>query len=1222
MYRFASNRPQQLFRQLITTSLTAGSLLLMPLIGSAHVWGENTTLPDQIVLDTSHDYTIHETAHVISTLKGQGLVQSLFYAKEGDDFQNIANLRPVFLNYGTLTHVRDDYSDESATFRILADNFSFTNATTGQITIGKNYPTTRTWRVNGLVLSGKNGVLTNDGEIEGQGDYTVVLGGSNNTVTNSGTLKAPTNSSSFQAVNDDGDSNRLDNSGTIETHWAPVVSFGTNFTLLNQEGGVIKGANGSFGVYTGGENGNITNNGSISAAGDYGVSSTGENANITNSGSITSVNYGVVAEGPSTIITNSGSITSVNYGVVAEGPSTIINNTGTVISNDAAWTSGASSSIINSGNIASTGDYGASITGIDSTIRNTGVISAAGKYGVYSNDDNGEIANSGAGTISAAEDGVYSKGNNTTITNDGSISTGVRYGIRIKSPGVNADITNKGSISSSLYTYRVDGFRDNTLVNSGTISSTNSYAYRTTNNSDVPSENITLSNENTGVIEAENVCGVGFWGSNNISVTNAGTVKAGTQYAAYLFNDEDVSIANSGTIEAGDDTVAILGGKNILLTNTGNITSNGTVAIITEDLKDLTLKLSGTITGDINLWTGDTAPETYTPTVNLNNGLTLNGDLNVLNYDSSDITWPQVSKLPTEKSSEQVALEDKIQALEEALQSYAPSKKDGAVPEPLTADLSKEETLKLASHVVREEDSQEQREKETQLRTELQKLQSELDTLTEAEVDKAAAVPHDHDTVASVGSAKLSVGAVNFGTNSSVSIVDTAIVLKPGFTGGIPFSSESSGNSFSVGSGEDVRVVGLSPAAKSITIAGTVGYIATPEGGSYTANLTPSGSISAIELGGTAAEPVNLTVKTTGIGDGGASTTASTSSSSLTSPQAVVIFSSNPGNTFTFDSGQGTPYCLSLLGSSPTYTFVDAHGQDIVYYPGVMAYYAADNCHTFVAANAGLLDARYDKLSDKIINLDHKLQDGNTDWLFEVRYQDHRKNQDDNQPHANSTILALSKLWHTTRGDWIFQASHDSMHIGQHLNNNSASIVLGHSQNWGKTSELHMQLGGDRREMSLNLVGDQETVRESSNYSIVYGEIGMGRVLHKLAGHDINMRMRLAAERIGSIGKGWDSDTVALMIPELSVSGRVLPSLLTDASHRLYAFAQKPIGDTKQKYTITGHSESTLYYDTDVSGGIGYDLHTGVGANTMLHAKASYLNTGYLSLGLGISQNL
>jgi hypothetical protein len=287
-----------------------------------------------------------------------------------------------------------------------------------------------------------------------------------------------------------------------------------------------------------------------------------------------------------------------------------------------------------------------------------------------------------------------------------------------------------------------------------------------------------------------------------------------------------------------------------------------------------------------------------------------------------------------------------------------------------------------------------------------------------------------------------------------------------------------------------------------------------------------------------------------------------------------------------------------------------------------MASFGADNCHTFVAANAGLLDARYDKLSDKIINLDHKLQDGNTDWLFEVRYQDMRQNTDENQPHANSTILALSKLWHTTRGDWIFQASHDSMHIGQHLNNNSASIVLGHSQNWGKTSELHMQLGGDRREMSLNLVGDQETVRESSNYSIVYGEIGMGRVLHKLAGHDINMRMRLAAERIGSIGKGWDSDTIALMIPELSVSGRVLPSLLTDASHRLYAFAQKPIGDTTQKYTITGHSESTLYYDTDVSGGIGYDLHTGVGANTMLHAKASYLNTGYLSLGLGISQNL
>ena len=88
------------------------------------------------------------------------------------------------------------------------------------------------------------------------------------------------------------------------------------------------------------------------------------------------------------------------------------------------------------------------------------------------------------------------------------------------------------------------------------------------------------------------------------------------------------------------------------------------------------------------------------------------------------------------------------------------------------------------------------------------------------------------------------------------------------------------------------------------------------------------------------------------------------------------------------------------------------------------------------------------------------------------------------------------------------------------------------------------------------------------------------------------------------------------------MSGRVLPSVLTDASHRLYAFAQKPIGDTKQKYTITGHSESTWYYDTDVSGGIGYDLHTGVGANTMLHAKASYLNTGYLSLGLGISQNL
>ena len=313
---------------------------------------------------------------------------------------------------------------------------------------------------------------------------------------------------------------------------------------------------------------------------------------------------------------------------------------------------------------------------------------------------------------------------------------------------------------------------------------------------------------------------------------------------------------------------------------------------------------------------------------------------------------------------------------------------------------------------------------------------------------------------------------------------------------------------------------------------------------------------------------------------------------------------------------------MDLTGSSPDFTLKDGYGQQFTYIPGQMAAFGTDNCHTLVAANSGLLDARYDKLSDKIINLDHKLQDGNTDWLFEVRYQDMRQDTDENQPHANSTILALSKLWHTTRGDWIFQASHDSTHIGQHLNNNSASIVLGHSQNWGKTSKLHMQLGGDRREMSLNLVGEQDTVTESSDYSVVYGEIGMGRVLHKIAGHDINMRMRLAAERIGSFGKGWDSDTISLMIPELSVSGRIMSSVLTDASHRLYGFLQKPMGDTTQKYTITGFSEDTYHYDTDISGGIGYDLHAGVGANTMLHAKASYLNTGYLSLGLGISQNL
>ena len=315
-------------------------------------------------------------------------------------------------------------------------------------------------------------------------------------------------------------------------------------------------------------------------------------------------------------------------------------------------------------------------------------------------------------------------------------------------------------------------------------------------------------------------------------------------------------------------------------------------------------------------------------------------------------------------------------------------------------------------------------------------------------------------------------------------------------------------------------------------------------------------------------------------------------------------------------------YCISLQGSTAPLTVTDAQGKTVSVYPTQLMSAGTDNCHAMLVANSGLLDARYDKLSDKIINLDHKLQDGNTDWVFEVRYQDMRQDTDENQPHANSTILALSKLWHTTRGDWVFQASHDSTHIGQHLNNNSASIVLGHSQNWGKSSELHMQLGGDRREMSINLVGDQETVIESSDYSVVYGEIGMGRVLHKFAGHDINMRMRLAAERIGSIGKGWDSDTISLMIPELSVSGRIMSSVLTDASHRLYGFLQKPMGDTTQKYTITGFSEDTYHYDTDVSGGIGYDLHTGVGANTMLHAKASYLNTGYLSLGLGISQNL
>ncbi len=805
------------------------------------------------------------------------------------------------------------------------------------------------------------------------------------------------------------------------------------------------------------------------------------------------------------------------------------------------------------------------------------------------------VNNSGA-TISSGERAVQVTDNDadfhTVIENYGSISASTMLGVVSFSP---TDIINYegGSISSPSYAVYSPGSGTN-VTNDGNISSDFGGVWY----------------QNRG-----NLINKGEISANDVAAINFGNVTSDT-------GPWNITNESEGSMIATDHAVAAYGGTTFQ--NYGTVSSTNGEAI--------ELAYSGNTVhneGDINGRVSILAPGDNAPTIITNRGTISNPDGNAIEVTNEKnvsiqslggrIIGDIVTEHPVTSSDNNIEVHlDKGTTLEGNISFN--------LYEPSTGDTASTRNLTIRQPLQPIDMSE--------------ALSDKPDDKTAEHIEQLHANPPQILNVTeSVGPGILDLG--NYSMSGEVSMSGGTINLLPGYQNNVNFSDDSSDNSFNVASGQNVGAVTLSEQASLIDIQGAVGNINLPDiqplvqypVPDFTVNLSRFGKLNMVSFDPNnvdssvptvstyTREPKFLKLKvidntTT------ADVKANVSQTMQMPPMQIQVSSGNPANTITVDMGLGNPYCMSLVGSAGSVTIQDAHSQALTHIPGQMAAFGTDNCHTFVAANSGLLDARYDKLSDKIINLDHKLQDGNTDWLFEVRYQDMRQDTDENQPHANSTILALSKLWHTTRGDWIFQASHDSTHIGQHLNNNSASIVLGHSQKWGKTSKLHMQLGGDRREMSLNLVGEQDTVTESSNYSVVYGEIGMGRVLHKIAGHDINMRMRLAAERIGSFGKGWDSDTISLMIPELSVSGRVLPSVLTDASHRLYGFLQKPMGDTTQKYTITGFGEDTFHYDTDVSGGIGYDLHAGVGANTMLHAKASYLNTGYLSLGLGISQNL
>ena len=201
---------------------------------------------------------------------------------------------------------------------------------------------------------------------------------------------------------------------------------GTNVTITNQSGGVIKAEHSSqqarpTAIKASGTGLTIDNSGDITSTGARTIIAGGTNATITNNSGGTiqaSTNYAIEASGTGLTLDNSGDIIAIaNNGILTEETNaTINNNSGGTIQAATYGLKGTATnsetSITNSGNIYGTTNRAIHITGSEYTITNeSGGLIRAGSDG-----------STNTSHILAVE--AVSGGTNLTLNNYGTITAG------------------------------------------------------------------------------------------------------------------------------------------------------------------------------------------------------------------------------------------------------------------------------------------------------------------------------------------------------------------------------------------------------------------------------------------------------------------------------------------------------------------------------------------------------------------------------------------------------------------------------------------------------------------------------------------------------------------------------------------------------------------------------------------------------------------------------
>jgi len=243
-----------------------------------------------------------------------------------------------------------------------------------------------------------------------------------------------------QVLDGDGETGIIELGGSLETVSDDAILVAGESVLVSNGGSISTMGGSSHGIYSSGDNANITNSGSISA-GSVGIGSNGDNANITNSGGISAGAGGIAIYADNANITNSGSIVAGYAGIALQANNVNIVNSGSV----SADFRGINFSFLDNVNITNSGRIlaydGIYAVGIENVnVTNSGSISAFNGIGIFG--DNVKITNSG--NISARSFGIASDAENANITNTGSISA-----FRgISALGDKANITNSGSIFS------------------------------------------------------------------------------------------------------------------------------------------------------------------------------------------------------------------------------------------------------------------------------------------------------------------------------------------------------------------------------------------------------------------------------------------------------------------------------------------------------------------------------------------------------------------------------------------------------------------------------------------------------------------------------------------------------------------------------------------------------------------------------------------------------